>query len=134
MLSRLTHEHSVAGQAFEKAREEAALLASEATLSELRRVLSRPKFDRYVSKAGRAVFVAFFEEIVKPIAIRHVVRECRDPKDDMFLELALSGDADLLLTGDLDLRTLHPWRGDSVAGGIPRHASVVGLAGWGGCA
>jgi putative PIN family toxin of toxin-antitoxin system len=40
-----------------------------------------------------------------------MVRECRDPKDDKFLELALDGQADLLVTGDEDLLALHPWRG-----------------------
>jgi len=40
-----------------------------------------------------------------------MVRECRDPKDDKFLELALDGQADLLVTGDEDLLAQHPWRG-----------------------
>ncbi len=39
---------------------------------------------------------------------------CRDPKDDKFLEVALSGKADLILTGDADLLTLNPWRGIAV--------------------
>jgi predicted nucleic acid-binding protein len=44
----------------------------------------------------------------------HTVRDCRDPKDDKLLELALSGRADLILTGDEDLLVLHPWRGVSI--------------------
>jgi predicted nucleic acid-binding protein len=40
-----------------------------------------------------------------------VVRECRDPKDDKFLELALSAQASCLVTGDQDLLVLHPFRG-----------------------
>ena len=40
-----------------------------------------------------------------------LVRECRDPKDDKFLELALNGRADLIITGDADLLVLNPWRG-----------------------
>jgi predicted nucleic acid-binding protein len=39
-----------------------------------------------------------------------LIRECRDPKDDKFLEVALNGKADLIITGDADLLTLHPWR------------------------
>ena len=31
------------------------------------------------------------------------MRACRDPKDDKFLELAISGDARYLVTGDRDL-------------------------------
>jgi len=36
---------------------------------------------------------------------------CRDPRDDKFLELAVSGDADLIVSGDADLLTLSPFRG-----------------------
>ncbi|HTV30950.1 MAG TPA: putative toxin-antitoxin system toxin component, PIN family [Xanthobacteraceae bacterium] len=34
----------------------------------------------------------------------------RDPTDDKFLELAVSGQADMIVTGDLDLLVLHPFR------------------------
>lgn len=36
---------------------------------------------------------------------------CRDPKDDFLLSLAVSANADLLVTGDEDLLVLHPFRG-----------------------
>lgn len=36
---------------------------------------------------------------------------CRDPDDDMFLETALIGDADCLVTGDGDLREMTPHQG-----------------------
>jgi predicted nucleic acid-binding protein len=39
------------------------------------------------------------------------VVECRDPTDDKFLELAVNGRADLILTGDNDLLVLKPFRG-----------------------
>ena len=42
------------------------------------------------------------------------VELCRDPRDDQFLELALAGRADFLLTGDTDLLTLHPFRGTAI--------------------
>jgi putative PIN family toxin of toxin-antitoxin system len=34
------------------------------------------------------------------------VRVCRDPKDDMFIEAALAGEAQVVVTGDDDLLTL----------------------------
>ncbi|MCA6518021.1 MAG: putative toxin-antitoxin system toxin component, PIN family [Pseudanabaena sp. M110S1SP2A07QC] len=34
----------------------------------------------------------------------------RYPKDDKFLELAVNGKADYLITGDKDLLVLHPFR------------------------
>jgi putative PIN family toxin of toxin-antitoxin system len=36
---------------------------------------------------------------------------CRDPKDDKFLELAVSGQATHIVTGDTDLLALNPYQG-----------------------
>lgn len=38
------------------------------------------------------------------------IRACRDPRADKFLEVAVRGRADLILTGDQDLLALHPFR------------------------
>jgi predicted nucleic acid-binding protein len=35
---------------------------------------------------------------------------CRDPKDDKFLELAVNGRANLIISGDADLLALNPFR------------------------
>jgi uncharacterized protein len=48
------------------------------------------------------------------VPIGERVELCRDPRDDKFLELALAGRADLLLTGDADLLALHPFRGTAI--------------------
>jgi uncharacterized protein len=42
------------------------------------------------------------------------IRECRDPKDDKFLELAIDGRASEIVTGDADLLAMHPFRGIAV--------------------
>ena len=34
---------------------------------------------------------------------------CRDAKDDKFLDVAINGGADLIVTGDTDLLVLHPF-------------------------
>jgi uncharacterized protein len=39
---------------------------------------------------------------------------CRDPKDDKFLELAVSGRATCIVTGDSDLLALNPFRGIAI--------------------
>ena len=36
---------------------------------------------------------------------------CRDPKDDKFLELAVNGHADVIVSGDVDLLVLDTFRG-----------------------
>jgi uncharacterized protein len=38
------------------------------------------------------------------------VTDCRDPKDDKYLELALAAGAETIVSSDDDLLTLHPWR------------------------
>ena len=46
----------------------------------------------------------------KLIAIEERIAACRDPTDDKFLELAVNGKADLIVTGDADLLVLNPFR------------------------
>jgi len=47
----------------------------------------------------------------KFVEITETITECRDPKDNKFLELAVCGGADCLISGDGDLLALHPFRG-----------------------
>ena len=37
--------------------------------------------------------------------------DCRDAKDNKYLELALAARAGVIVSGDADLLVLHPWRG-----------------------
>jgi len=110
LVSRLMLPHSIPAQAIRKVELEALLLVSDATMYELADVLSRSKLDRYISLEARRRFLRELGSIVEFIHIIQVVRECRDPGDDKFLEVALNGRADLILTGDADLLALHPWR------------------------
>jgi uncharacterized protein len=48
------------------------------------------------------------------VDISFPIRACRDPRDDKFLEVAVYGHADLILTGDADLLALHPFRGIAI--------------------
>jgi putative PIN family toxin of toxin-antitoxin system len=111
LISRLLVTDSVAARAVRKAVDEGQLLASEATMTELADVLSRAKFDSYVSIQERREFVRLLGGIVELVPIIAEVRACRDPKDDKFLDVAVNGNADLILTGDRDLLALHPFRG-----------------------
>jgi len=101
---------SVPRQAVEKALRNSVLLFSDFTMDELKNVLFRPKFDRYVSREERARFLAQLNAGAEFVSIIRLVRESRDPKDDMFLEVALNGRADVIVTGDGDLLEMHPWR------------------------
>ena len=80
------------------------LVTSEELLAELFEVLARPKFRRYftredVEELGELLYER--AEIVEPTI--HV-RLCRDPKDDIFLNVAIAGRVPYLVTGDDDLK------------------------------
>ena len=110
LVSRLLLPHSVPGRAVRKAVDEAQLLVSEATLTELADVLSRAKFDAYVTIEDRQEFFRLLGRIAELVPTTYTVRACRDPGDDKFLELAVNGSADLIVTGDQDLLALDPFR------------------------
>lgn len=101
-------------RAIDKALDEGVLLFSEATIIELTNVLFRQKLNRYVSREERQRFLRQLASTDEFVPIVHSVRECRDPKNDKFLEVAINGTAELILTGDADLLALHPWRGVAI--------------------
>lgn len=114
IISRMLLTRGVAAAVFDLVYDSCFLLTSEPVLAELREVAERAKFDRYLDVATRREFVDRYAAAARLIPVMHTVRDCRDPKDDKLLELALSGRADLILTGDEDLLILHPWRGVSI--------------------
>ncbi|MBW4053414.1 MAG: putative toxin-antitoxin system toxin component, PIN family [Proteobacteria bacterium] len=111
LVSRLLLPESVPAQAVRRAVSDGQLLISDATLGELAHVLSRPKFDPYVSVQDRQEFIRVLNRVAERVQIISPVKACRDPKDDKFLEVAINGTADLILTGDKDLVALRPFRG-----------------------
>ena len=110
LVSRLLLPASVPGRAIRKAFEVGQLLISEGTLEELANVLSRPKFDRYVTVRDRQEFLRLLVRVAEIVPVVYTVRACRDPKDDMFLNVALSGSANVIVTGDKDLLVLSPFQ------------------------
>lgn len=110
LLSRLLVPSSVPAQAVRRAVDQGQILASEATLEELADVLSRPKFDRYLTVSERQQFLRLFMRIAQWVPILHPVQACRDPRDDKFLALAVNGEAGVIITGDQDLLVLDPFR------------------------
>jgi uncharacterized protein len=48
------------------------------------------------------------------IAPGETVRDCRDGKDNRYLQLALAAGATAIVSGDEDLLVLNPWRGIQV--------------------
>jgi putative PIN family toxin of toxin-antitoxin system len=73
--------------------------------------LSRPKFARAISLARRERFLEELRRSAIWFEPSIAVSDCRDAKDDKYLELALAAGADMIVSSDEDLLVLHPWRG-----------------------
>ncbi len=110
-ISRLLIPGGTAARAVDHGLSWGTPLMSEETLTELSDVLSWTKFDRYVSREDRQHFLRLLGGITRVISITQQVAACRDPKDNKFLDVALSGKAHMILTGDRDLLELHPFHG-----------------------
>ncbi|MDE0051884.1 MAG: putative toxin-antitoxin system toxin component, PIN family [Rhodospirillales bacterium] len=82
-------------------------LAGRQTTTELIRVLAYPKFA--LSEGERQELLDDYLPFCETVPVPEpppAVPQCRDPFDRPFLELALAGRADALVTGDADLLAL----------------------------
>lgn len=106
LLPRSTPRRAVA-----RALQDGTMLVSASTVAELNEVLRRPRFDKYLREERRLAFLRRLIINAEVIDVATTVTECRDPKDNKFLELAVSGNATCIISGDRDLLVLHPFRG-----------------------
>ena len=90
-------------------------MISEPTLQEFAEVIFRKKFDKYfLNNAERFEAINRVESNSLVFFPKIIVKACRDPKDNKFLELALTAGASCIITGDQDLLVLHPFRNISI--------------------
>jgi putative PIN family toxin of toxin-antitoxin system len=113
VLSALLFPGSIPSRALDKA-QGSVVLASNLTRQELIEVADRSRFDRYVEREIRRRLVAEYLRATVVVDILFPIRACRDPRDDKFLEVAVHGRADAIVTGDADLLALHPFRGVAI--------------------
>lgn len=124
LVSAAIRPESIPALALEKALLLFQVCASEETLAELETVLQRAKFDQYATRAERASFIAGLRERVVMVSVTQVVTDCPDPKDNMFLALADTAQAELLVSSDPHLVDMHPWRDIPI---LPPAAFLVGI-------
>ncbi|HEX5154027.1 MAG TPA: putative toxin-antitoxin system toxin component, PIN family [Parafilimonas sp.] len=99
-------------QALNKAIILGKLIFSDATMDELVEVLFRKKFDKYfLNNEERLGFIQRISSNTIFFSPTEVITDCRDPKDNKFLELAVTANASCIITGDKDLLELNPFRG-----------------------
>jgi putative PIN family toxin of toxin-antitoxin system len=114
LISSLFLTTSTPAQAVDEAVTNAQLIATTETLRELIGTLHSPKFDRYVRRERRDALLERVASLVEIIDVLQSIRASRDPKDDKFLEAAVNGRADVIVTGDKDLLDLNPFRGIAI--------------------
>lgn len=110
-VSRFFWPNSIPGQAVVRATRQDLTLISTPAWIELCEVIRRPKFARYAKPGLSEPYLTNVRLAAEQVNPRTPIRACRDPRDDKFLEVAIHGRADLIITGDGDLLDLHPFRG-----------------------
>jgi uncharacterized protein len=85
------------------------LLKSLATEEQLFEVVARPYFASLIDPDTQA-WLKKLMAAAELVTITERIVACRDPTDDKFLELAVNGHADLIVSGDGDLLALNSFR------------------------
>ncbi len=101
---------------------------SDATMAEVLDVLARPRLAQFIDVELRDEVLALFDAFGVFFTPTEAVADCRDAKDDKYLELALAAGAGTIVSGDGDLLVLHPWRGVRVLRPAAYLAETIGGA------
>jgi len=103
LVGALLKEGSVPERAFLLARASATICLSETVEAEIREVFARPKFKKYLA-AGRSAYILAVLAVLAAAARRieptEQVTDCRDAKDNKYLELALAAEAETIIYPD----------------------------------
>ncbi|TXT37834.1 MAG: putative toxin-antitoxin system toxin component PIN family [Comamonadaceae bacterium] len=90
------------------------LVFSQTTWDELATVMQRDGFEKNMPLGARLRVLAELASNVELVHSTSCVTDCRDPKDNKFLYLALDAKVTTIITGDSDLLVLHPYKGIAI--------------------
>ena len=94
------------------------LVFSQATWDELAVVLQRDNFEKHMPLGARLRVLADLAGLIEVVSTTSIVADCRDPKDNKFLAVAVAVAVDAgvstIVTGDADLLVLNPYKGVSI--------------------
>jgi len=111
LVSGLLFEHSNPAKAIDKAIDTGVVIFSRDTLEEFKTTFLGRKVGKYSSQQKRLDTIYTFIGLCTLVHPNININDCRDPKDNKFLELAVAAKASCIITGDDDLLILHPFRG-----------------------
>ena len=86
------------------------LIFTETTFEELALVIRRPKFARYFGQKEIDDLIYLLQSQMELISSETNICDCRDWKDNIFLECGVDGVVDYIVSGDPDLLTLNPYQ------------------------
>jgi putative PIN family toxin of toxin-antitoxin system len=122
LIGALLKPESIPERALLLARAHDTLCLSAEVEGEIREDFGLPRFRKYLTP-GRAQLIL---DVLTASAVTFTptirVTDCRDAKDNKYLELALAAGAATIVTSDSDLLALDPWRGIQI---IARAAYVA---------
>lgn len=113
LISAILSPKSLSALAVKKALIDYELYLSKETFNEFLEVIQRDKFRKFLEKRldERSAFVKDLQDFGIFIEPTYNVNDCRDQKDNKFLNVALTCNAIYLVSGDNDLRILNPYKG-----------------------
>ncbi|MGO9545797.1 MAG: putative toxin-antitoxin system toxin component, PIN family [Rhodomicrobium sp.] len=109
LVSAALKDSSIPGIAVHRASKFGVILKSQATERQALDVLKRPHLAALIPP-NTSSWIASLLAKAELIDVSETIKASRDPTDDKFLELAVSGMADFIISGDADLLVLNPFR------------------------
>ena len=122
LVSAALKADSVPERALLRAEEVDVFALSAEVDAEIAGVLGRPKFALAIPLARRERVLEILRRAAVWFDPAVRVTDCRDPKDNKYLELALAAGAEIIVSSDDDLLVLHPWRGVRILRPADYHA------------
>ena len=114
LISGLLYKGSVLREVVSTGFKHYELIFSTQTWDELSEVFQRDFLEKISPLALRLRLLAEVASRITVIESHSLVTDCKDPKDNKFLSLALDGSVPTIVTGDGELLKLDPWRGIDV--------------------
>ena len=111
LVSATFRRGSVPDQAVRQAIRTDQIAVSDPVMAELLEMLYWPRPARFIDPELRIVLLGQLGRLGVVVAPTVSVTDCRDAKDDKYLELALAANATAIVSSDDNLLVLHPWRG-----------------------
>ena len=110
LISACIYPYREPAKIFLKAISKFDLIASKKTIQEIDSVLKRPKFDKWCTAEYRQAWVKDYVLLAKEFSPSITISDCRDAKDNMFLELAVFAQVEIIISSDDDLLVLNPYK------------------------